>query len=448
VISLILVSILILGSSITAVAVNDFNEVDFDWVYMFYLDGDNKLSSYLFYNTLNKIKSVGSTEEVQFVALYDGSLTDDTKLYYIVENDLVEQDWPIESDMDDPDTLIQFAQKVMNDFSATNYALNVNSNKGSGWQGVCFDENGDGLMITMPELLDAFKTITNNAANKLSMVLIESCLCGNLELRYQISNYCDYTIGYADCGLAGDIPYDNILSKLVVSPSISPEEFACYIIDKFIPQNLPGIKQSLGAVDSSKLDALVNKIDELGLYFIQNIDEHQSKILTALDSVRKYGVTWEIDYYVDLGHFLSLLNIEDSEYQSLKNNIISEIKNAVIAKSILPEDHSEGFNIYIPRHKEDYNNALRYDHALPSPYEDTIFAIDTYWDEFLKMLLGLIDNLLPNTPSITGPNKGKAGEEYDYIVYATDPEGGQVSYYFDWGIKQRVWKGLIHLVNK
>lgn len=431
-ISFILVAILITSACFSAIGVNDSFETDFDWVYMFYLDGDNKLSAFL-QQTLNTIRSVGSTDDVQFAALYDGRDTDDTKLYYIVENDLVEQDWPIESDMDDPDTLTQFAQKVMDDFSATNYALNINSNKGSGWQGVCTDENGDGLMITMPELLDCLKTITNNGTNKLAMVLIESCLCGNLELRYQISNYCDYTVGYADCGLVGDIPYDNILSELVDNPSMSPEDFATYIVDVFIPQDYPEIKQAFGAVDSTRLDALATAINELGLYFVQNIDEHREKILISLDSVRKYGITWDIDYFVDLGHFLDLLSIDDTEFLTLKNNVIDEINNAVIAKAILPGDHSEGFNIYLPQRTADYNDALRYDHDLPSPYEETLFSIDTYWDEFIKMLLGLLDNLLPNTPSISGPNKGKAGEEYDYTVHTTDPEGDQVSYYFEWG---------------
>lgn len=431
-ISLFIVSILIVSTCFTTIAVKAANENDFEWAYMFYLDGDNKLSAFLL-QTLNTIRSVGSTEDVQFVALYDGMDTDDTKLYYIVENNLVEQDWPIESDMDDPDTLTQFAQKVMEDFTAANYALNINSNMGSGWQGVCTDSNGDGLMITMPELHDALNTITNNGANKLAIVMIESCLCGNLELRYQIRNYCNYLIGYADCGIVRDIPYENILSELVYNPLMSPEEFATYIVDIFVPQDYPDIKQSFGVLDSTKLDALANTIDELGLYFIKNIDENRNKILTVLNSVRKYGVTWGIDYFVDLGHFLDLLDIEDSEFLTLKNNVRNEINNAVIAKAILPGDHTEGFNIYFPQRTSDYNDALRYDHDLPSPYEETLFAIDTYWDEFLKMLLGLMDNLLPNTPSVTGPNKGKPGEQYDYRVYSTDPDGDQISYYFDWG---------------
>jgi len=43
------------------------------------------------------------------------------------------------------------------------------------------------------------------------------------------------------------------------------------------------------------------------------------------------------------------------------------------------------------------------------------------------------DNSAPNIPSISGPDNGKTGEEYEYIVSTTDPEGEQVSYKIDWG---------------
>ena len=40
----------------------------------------------------------------------------------------------------------------------------------------------------------------------------------------------------------------------------------------------------------------------------------------------------------------------------------------------------------------------------------------------------------PNPPLITGPTNGKAGEEYDYIFIAFDPEEDDLYYYIDWGV--------------
>jgi outer membrane protein assembly factor BamB len=39
----------------------------------------------------------------------------------------------------------------------------------------------------------------------------------------------------------------------------------------------------------------------------------------------------------------------------------------------------------------------------------------------------------PNTPTITGPTSGKAGEYHRYIFQTTDPEGHEIYYYVDWG---------------
>ena len=39
----------------------------------------------------------------------------------------------------------------------------------------------------------------------------------------------------------------------------------------------------------------------------------------------------------------------------------------------------------------------------------------------------------PEPPTITGPTRGKAGEEHEYTFNSEDPEGEDVSYYIRWG---------------
>jgi PKD repeat protein len=43
------------------------------------------------------------------------------------------------------------------------------------------------------------------------------------------------------------------------------------------------------------------------------------------------------------------------------------------------------------------------------------------------------ENNPPNTPSITGPVSGEAGEEYDYTFNSVDPDGNNVQFYIEWG---------------
>jgi C1A family cysteine protease len=43
------------------------------------------------------------------------------------------------------------------------------------------------------------------------------------------------------------------------------------------------------------------------------------------------------------------------------------------------------------------------------------------------------ENHPPNTPKLTGPQKGKNGTSYSYTFSATDPDGNDVYYYLNWG---------------
>jgi len=180
------IGLLILSSSYADVIPSSAsNAAAANWTLMLYLDGDNQLSS-LLQQRVQQIASVGTGPTVEIAILFDGNENDDTKLYYLEGTSLQEQQWDTESDMSSGDTISTFANKVMNDLEATQYCLSIISNKGSGWQGVCWDDHGDGIMITMTELLTALNAITDNGANKLDVLHIESCLCGNFELRYQV----------------------------------------------------------------------------------------------------------------------------------------------------------------------------------------------------------------------------------------------------------------------
>ena len=416
------------GISGNSVATNNAGE----WVIMFYQCGDNALSSGISV-CLDFIKKIGATDAVKIAVLIDKKPVNDTKLYYYEGTTPVEQEWPSESDLSDPDTLVSFAQKVKNDYPANHYCLEITSNKGSGWQGICYDEHGDELMISMPELFDALDVITENGCFKLDVLLIQTCLGGNLEFRYQVRQFCHYFVSYADCGLVGDFPFDQILAALVADPMMTAEQFAITIVEFFTPVQYQNIYQALGATDETKLDALADSIDDLSALFLQNIDAYKGTIQSALDETRRYGLQFNIDYYVDLEDFLGYLAIDDTEFLEIKERVLNCTEEAVVAKVTLDGHPSCGYNFYFPDEKDEYNNALRYTHAIPSSYEQTLFAGDTQWDEFLREYLDLSSNTPPGVPTIEGSERGKYTESQVYTLSAEDSQVDDVSFYIDWG---------------
>ncbi|KYK29248.1 hypothetical protein AYK20_06055 [Thermoplasmatales archaeon SG8-52-1] len=434
---IVLIGILLIGSQsiIGAEKITrqtEKNIRDLEWTIMIYLNGDNALSVAQGV-ILEEIRQVGSTAELQLAVLIDQNQDDDTKLYYIIGTTLVQQSWPSESSMDDADTIKDFVLKVQSDYPANHYELIISSNKGSGWQGICWDDHGDGIMITMPELLDALNQITNNGADKLDILGIETCMTGNTEVAYQIRNCVDIFIAYPECGVIGDWPYSEAFNDLIATPAMTPSEYAIATVEYFVPKNYPQYDMitTMAATELSYLDELADQINDLAVEFMTNLDEYREQITSALESARIYALLWDIDYYIDFYNFLELLTINDPNVVDLKDNIMSIMDSAVIANKHLIDDPSHGLSIYFPRRSSDYNDSLRYD-ELPSPYEETLFAIDTQWDEFLKNYLGIIDNQAPEKPIVNGPEQGIPGTEYEYSVQTIDPEGQDLHYYIDW----------------
>jgi pyrrolidone-carboxylate peptidase len=63
--------------------------------------------------------------------------------------------------------------------------------------------------------------------------------------------------------------------------------------------------------------------------------------------------------------------------------------------------------------------------------EDAMIATNITIRKTIEYLDSL--NEPPSSPTINGPQSGKIDETHYYNVITTDPEGGEVSYYIDWG---------------
>ena len=233
---LILITALICSAGQATTIVNETRPTNqsADWVLMVYLNGDNNLSAAQG-QVLENIRQAGSSAQVNIALLIDQKQVGDTRLYYLNGTTLVQQTWPTESSMDDPANIVQLVTKVKNDIPANHYALFISSNKGSGWQGVCWDDHGRGQMITMPEFLDALNQITASGANKLDILGIETCMTGNIEVAYQINSCVSFFVAYPECAMLYEWPYVQSFNDLKNSSCYGTKRFRHGYRESFCP---------------------------------------------------------------------------------------------------------------------------------------------------------------------------------------------------------------------
>jgi len=414
------------------------SSLDANWLVMIYLNGDNLLYQ-VQEQQLEKIRNIGSTEQVYIAILHDSNENGDTKLYYLDGTTLIEQEWEAESNMADPNNLRNFVQKVRSDYSFQHDALFISTNRGSGWQGMLFDDtNGDNKQITLPEFSHVFSEISEGGNNKVDVLGIETCMGGMTENAYQFKDYIDYYIAFEDCSIAGYEPYswpfEGPINDLIINPQMSPEEFSVNHLNYFEPKHfsMSRITTVLTVVNLAEIYDVKNALDTLALYFIDHIDEYRNDIQNAIAETRLLGELWYIEFYLDPINFLNLMSINDTEFESVKDEVIGAYNDAVVACDHLEDDPVCGLSLYIPRRKADYNHSFRFDDLLSS-YEETEFAKDSNWNEFLISFLEIAENTAPNAPQIEGPNKGKIEKEYEFTISTDDNENDDLYFYVDWG---------------
>ena len=192
---------------------NNSKRDDKVWNISIYMSGDNDLSEYASKN-MGLLKSVGSTEKVNIIALTDeqgegNSKLCQVKLRSVNETPLNQMDssYGNELNMGDNATLENFVIWSMKNYPADRYVL-VIWGHGKGWRGIAPD-GGD--YLTMEELDSALNNIIEyNNGKKLDIIGFDACGMGMLEVFYQVKDY-------AKIAVASERIYQSMAGRIMIS---------------------------------------------------------------------------------------------------------------------------------------------------------------------------------------------------------------------------------------
>jgi hypothetical protein len=180
-------------------------------------------------------------------------------------------------------------------------------------------------------------------------------------------------------------PYDTILNDLTGTPTMDEYALATVIVDRYMASypTPNGLTQS--AMANSALPNLVAAVDNLAQALMTEINAGH---VADVQQARNAAAEIYYPYYIDLYHFA----------QKIKTDVPGA---AAQAQAVMYE---VSISIYFPKVESDY---------LAS-YDNTAFASDTQWNEFLKRYY----NVPEPGPPIAYLKKGPYGaEDHDLYIY-------------------------------
>jgi len=358
------------------------------WTLMVYMDGDNDLEPYAI-DDFNEMECLPRSFDVNIVVqfdrhpAYDRSNGDwsETRRYKVEPDaDGVKVSSPVlenmgEVDMADPAELSAFIGWAAENYPAKHYAL-VLWNHGSGWlaaqrrpptRAIIYDFTS-GSAMSMPELesgLDwggpALDLICFDACN---MALIEVAeACKHSALLMQAS---EETVP------ASGMPYHYVWQPLFRQPTMSAEELADTMAHVYWSYYASWFGLTASVFDLSRTDEVTAAISDFGDALAAVWATRATEISEAAELAQDYTLR----DLRDLRHFTELVAARVPEVASPATALGAALDRAVLSDYASGEvADSRGVAIYLPLPASAYD----------ATYDETQFAKNSRWDEFLRL---------------------------------------------------------------
>ena len=378
------------------------------WTILGYFDGNNyqdtvaDSASYVI-RDVQDMEQVGSNEDVQIIVMLSSINTEGNSNYYFIEKQSGEPPTDVirskilnslgPEDMSNPETLKRFIEYGVENYPADHYMLIIND-RGSGWKGVCSDqENGDGEMMSLPELDYALSNYN------FEIILFNAPYMSMVEVAYQLKDEANYLVV-----LESNLLMKNILSAsewlqaLANNPGINSKSLA-YIVAEAI-HTTAGLDNTISVIDLSKMDALTSKIADFDSLLKSNIGDDWKEVLDA----RKTSPSFPIMYYVDLKKFCQNIQDTSTYLNSTIKSAAQAVENAndvaVVKMLSYPDLGYGGLSIHFPLTSDKFDS---------TDYVQLAFAVsDSNWHVFLSEFIKAYEeaNLLGSLRVTSEPVKG------------------------------------------
>jgi len=374
------------------------------WTFMVYVDADNNLDPYGLAD-INELEMVGSTKDVNVVAMLDRLEEEGSWIYYIKKDDNPDEitsptvaEWG-EVNMGDPIILKRFVKYCVDNYRAERYIL-VLWDHGYAFLGVCWDEH-TGVLNLAEDHLTHEEIVKALSDFDLEVLAFDACIQAYIEVAYE------YYVAKTDIeylvvseGIVGSngFPYDKILGELTKNPGIPTEDLCVFWVDAYADfysdanvEYAAVICGTLSVIKMNMMGEVVNGLRTLTDALEVALHQHWEATHELVGEARGEGMIPGFGLYgwsalIDLVSFVKYLSPYFEEATTLRNILQSAVVH-VGNTNPMEAGGCGGLGIFFPASYHSFVHNFWWWVGWGEYYEDTKFAAEG-WMDFLYAFYG------------------------------------------------------------
>lgn len=284
---------LISMASPAATAASDTGNGDSSWTFLAYMSADVAGSPLSWQNDINELEGGYLSPEIGVFCLVDPEGDGDSKIFSIAHDSLESEEIVSEEiegaafiqetgevNMGDPQTLIDFAELIIDDHYIGGRFGIIFWGHGEGLYGVSLDK-GDYLDIA--ELRYALIAIGDMLGKEVDLLVFDACSMGSLEAMSQLAETAEYAVSSEIAMASYGLPYDSIFVRLSLNPSMNTLNAARAFADEHVKYGalITGISSHAAVIDLDRLQEAKASLMEFSDYSMRFIPISGSQLIEA-----------------------------------------------------------------------------------------------------------------------------------------------------------------------
>ncbi|MGN0605429.1 MAG: clostripain-related cysteine peptidase [Oscillospiraceae bacterium] len=293
--------------------------------------------------------------------------------YEISEGEITLLDKQTVTSMGDDNTLSDFLEWGIQNYSAANMGLIFWNHGGGSIAGVCFDELTDYDGLSLKEIDSALLSVSEYMTDKFEFIGFDACLMGTVETANILATYSRYMYASEETEPGYGWDYYVIGDFLNENPTANGAELGKIVCDSFYDSCAEIWLESgvtLSVVDLSKIDDVIISFNDFAKDLYDNSEENSvmSSFVRNVKKADSYGGNNKSEGYTNMVDLAGIV-LSGYDYTDKAEKVLSDIDNAVVYKRNGSDHYNAcGLSSYYPLELQDSSELKIFGDVAISPY--------------------------------------------------------------------------------